>query len=79
MPSAADGGPAVGPGPAVELGPAVVTGGNRGIGLACARALAADGREVAVLSRSGEAPAGLHGVACDVRYASDVDTAFDKV
>lgn len=35
---------------------ALVTGGNRGIGLAVARALTAEGARVAVLSRSGDAP-----------------------
>ena len=36
----------------------LVTGGNRGIGLAIARALAADGDKVAVTYRPGEPPAG---------------------
>lgn len=58
---------------------AVVTGGNRGIGQAIAKSLAAGGDRVAVLSRSGEAPAGLFGVACDVTSAADVDAAFGKV
>ena len=39
-------------GPVTEPRTVVVTGGTRGIGLACARAFAADGDRVAVLSRS---------------------------
>ena len=42
---------------------AVVTGGNRGIGLACSRALVAAGHTVVVACRSGEAPDGLEAVA----------------
>ncbi|MFE1885569.1 SDR family NAD(P)-dependent oxidoreductase, partial [Streptomyces diastatochromogenes] len=57
----------------------LVTGGNRGIGLAIARELAAAGDAVAVTCRSGEAPAGLFGVKCDVTSAEDVDSAFAKV
>ncbi|HEX2313719.1 MAG TPA: 3-oxoacyl-[acyl-carrier-protein] reductase [Thermomonospora sp.] len=57
----------------------LVTGGNRGIGLAIARELAAAGDQVAVTYRSGEPPAGLFGVKCDVTSAEDVDTAFGKV
>jgi 3-oxoacyl-[acyl-carrier protein] reductase len=56
----------------------VVTGGARGIGLACARALAADGDRVAVLSRSSttdEFPC----FTCDVADAAAVDEAFDKM
>jgi 3-oxoacyl-[acyl-carrier protein] reductase len=56
----------------------VVTGGARGIGLACARALAADGDRVAVLSRSSttdEFPC----LTCDVADAAAVDEAFDKM
>jgi 3-oxoacyl-[acyl-carrier protein] reductase len=57
----------------------LVTGGNRGIGLAVARAFAADGEQVAVTYRSGEPPAGLRGVRCDVTDASQVDRAFSEV
>jgi 3-oxoacyl-[acyl-carrier protein] reductase len=56
-----------------------VTGGNRGIGLAIARALAADGDRVAVTYRSGEPPEGLLGVRCDVTDAASVDAAFTEV
>ncbi|MGH3389272.1 MAG: beta-ketoacyl-ACP reductase [Actinomadura sp.] len=57
----------------------LVTGGNRGIGLAIARELAAAGDAVAVTYRSGEPPEGLFGVKCDVTSWSDVDTAFGKI
>src|SRR6201997_2545398 len=57
----------------------LVTGGNRGIGLAIARRLAADGAAVTVTSRSGEQVEGLATVACDVRDAASVDEAFAKV
>ena len=57
----------------------LVTGGNRGIGLAIARALAADGDAVAVTHRSGDAPEGLFGVRCDVTDTASVDAAFAAV
>ncbi|WP_096305188.1 3-oxoacyl-ACP reductase FabG [Jatrophihabitans sp. GAS493] len=57
----------------------LVTGGNRGIGLAIARAFQETGDDVAVTSRSGEAPDGLFAVACDVTDAESVDRAFGEV
>jgi 3-oxoacyl-[acyl-carrier protein] reductase len=57
----------------------LVTGGNRGIGLAIARRLAADGDSVTVTSRSGEPVDGLKVVRCDVREAGSVDAAFGEV
>jgi 3-oxoacyl-[acyl-carrier protein] reductase len=57
----------------------LVTGGNRGIGLAVARALAADGDAVAVTYRSGTPPEGLFGVHCDVGDTASVDAAFTVV
>jgi 3-oxoacyl-[acyl-carrier protein] reductase len=57
----------------------LVTGGNRGIGLSIARALAADGDAVTVTYRSGEPPAGLAGVRCDVTDTASVDAAFTEV
>lgn len=57
----------------------LVTGGNRGIGLAIARRLAAGGDRVAVTSRSGESVPGLTTVACDVRRAASVEEAFAAV
>ncbi|MBO3748729.1 beta-ketoacyl-ACP reductase [Streptosporangiaceae bacterium NEAU-GS5] len=56
----------------------LVTGGNRGIGLAIARELAANGDAVAVTYRSGEPPEGLFGIQCDVTSVEDVDAAFSK-
>jgi 3-oxoacyl-[acyl-carrier protein] reductase len=54
----------------------LVTGGNRGIGLAIARAFAEAGDKVAVTYRSGEPPEGLFGVKCDVTDPVAVDEAF---
>ena len=56
----------------------LVTGGNRGIGLACARAFAALGDQVAVTSRSGPVE-GFHTVKCDITSADEVDAAFDDI
>ena len=50
----------------------LVTGGNRGIGLAIARAFQAAGDEVAVTHRGSGAPEGLRGVQCDVTDADQV-------
>jgi len=54
----------------------LVTGGNRGIGLAIARRLAAGGDTVTVTSRSGDPVEGLGVVRCDVRDPASVDEAF---
>lgn len=59
----------------------VVTGGNRGIGRACAAALAEDGHRVAVTYRSSP-PADLAGVLavhCDVTDADQVQAAFAEI
>ena len=61
----------------------LVTGGNRGIGLTCARTFAEQGDRVAVTCR-GEAPpevleAGLLPVACDITDADQVEAAFARV
>ena len=61
----------------------LVTGGNRGIGLACARTFAEQGDRVAVTCR-GDAPAevleaGLLPVACDITDADQVEAAFARV
>lgn len=57
----------------------LVTGGNRGIGLAIAQRLAADGHKVAVTHRGSGAPKGLFGVECDVTDSDAVDRAFTAV
>lgn len=57
----------------------LVTGGNRGIGLAIARAFAANGDNVAITHRGSGAPDGLFGVTCDVTSSSEVDAAFTAV
>ncbi len=57
----------------------LVTGGNRGIGLAIARRLAAAGDSVTVTSRSGDPVDGLAVVPCDVRDATSIDEAFSAV
>lgn len=60
---------------------ALVTGGARGIGLAIARELAADGAEVAILSRSRDeleraaSETGAVAVEADVRNRSEVERA----
>jgi 3-oxoacyl-[acyl-carrier protein] reductase len=54
----------------------LVTGGNRGIGLAIARAFAEAGDNVVVTHRSGEPPEGLKGVICEVTDTASVDAAF---
>ncbi|HSM66948.1 MAG TPA: 3-oxoacyl-ACP reductase FabG [Ilumatobacteraceae bacterium] len=57
----------------------LVTGGSRGIGLACARRFEALGDRVAVTHRSSPAPDGLFSVPCDVTSSDDVDAAFTAV
>lgn len=57
----------------------LVTGGNRGIGLAIARAFAEQGDRVAITHRTSGAPDGLFGVKCDVTDAAAVDAAFSAV
>lgn len=60
----------------------LITGGNRGIGLACAQAFAALGDRVAVTYRSKPPPdedASFMAVRCDVTSTEQVDVAFTEV
>jgi 3-oxoacyl-[acyl-carrier protein] reductase len=57
----------------------LVTGGNRGIGLAIARAFVAAGDQVAITFRSGEPPEGFLAVRCDVTDADAVEAAFTEI
>ena len=54
----------------------LITGGSRGIGLACAQRFAALGDNVVVTYNSSPPPAGFASVKCDVTSAADVDAAF---
>ncbi len=58
---------------------ALVSGGNRGIGLAIARALSDAGHKVVITYRSGSAPDGLLAVQMDVTSSESVDKAFAEV
>ncbi len=64
----------------------LVTGGNRGIGLAIARAFAEQGDKIAVTYRSGEPPivpvkgeGSFLAVRCDITVPGDVERAFQEV
>jgi 3-oxoacyl-[acyl-carrier protein] reductase len=75
--------PDVGAAPPPQPRSVLVTGGNRGIGLAIARAFARAGDAVAVTSRSGRAPdeladLGVLTVRCDVTDTASVDAAFTE-
>jgi 3-oxoacyl-[acyl-carrier protein] reductase len=62
----------------------LVTGGNRGIGLAIARAFADAGDKVAITYRSGEPPEellklGVLAVRCDITDTEQVEQAYKEV
>lgn len=59
----------------------LITGGNRGIGLACARAFAARGDRVAITHRGDPPPAsdGFLCLRCDVTSDAEVDAAFTEI
>ena len=58
---------------------ALVTGGNRGIGLAIAHSLKADGHDVVITYRTGPAPDGFKSVLMDVTSTESVDAAFAQI
>ena len=57
----------------------LVTGGSRGIGLACAHRFKALGDRVAVTYNSSPPPDGLFGVKCDVTDTAQVAAAFAAI
>lgn len=57
----------------------LVTGGSRGIGLACAQRFAAMGDKVAVTYNSTPPSSDFFAVKCDVTNSVDVDNAFKAV
>ena len=57
----------------------LVTGGSRGIGLACAERFRALGDHVAVTYNSSPPPDGFFGVKCDVTDTEQVDAAFAAI
>ncbi|HEY0519044.1 MAG TPA: 3-oxoacyl-ACP reductase FabG [Ilumatobacteraceae bacterium] len=57
----------------------LITGGSRGIGLACAQRFAALGDHVAVTYNASPPPDGFFGVSCDVTSGESVDAAFKAV
>jgi NAD(P)-dependent dehydrogenase (short-subunit alcohol dehydrogenase family) len=57
----------------------LITGGSRGIGLACARHFAELGDNVAVTYNSSPPPPEFFGVKCDVTDTAQVDAAFTAV
>jgi 3-oxoacyl-[acyl-carrier protein] reductase len=57
----------------------LITGGSRGIGLACARRFQALGDHVAVTYHSSPPPEGVFGVQCDVTDTTQVDAAFGAI
>lgn len=57
----------------------LITGGSRGIGLACAQKFAALGDKVAVTYNSSPPPPEFFGVKCDVTNVAEVDAAFAAV
>jgi NAD(P)-dependent dehydrogenase (short-subunit alcohol dehydrogenase family) len=66
--------------PASDKKVVLVTGGARGIGLACARRFEEDGHKVAVTYNASAPPdGGLLAVHCDVRSTKQVEAAFDAV
>lgn len=57
----------------------LITGGSRGIGLACAERFRSLGDHVAVTYNSSPPPPGFFGVKCDVTDTEQVDAAFAAI
>lgn len=57
----------------------LITGGSKGIGLACAQRFAALGDHVAITYNSTPPPAEFFGVKCDVTKSDEVDAAFTAI
>jgi len=57
----------------------LITGGSKGIGLACAKAFDALGDKVAITYNSSPPPPEFFGVKCDVTDTAQVDAAFAAV
>ena len=57
----------------------LITGGSRGIGLACAKRFAELGDRVAITYNSSPPPPQFFGVKCDVTNSEEVDAAFTAV
>lgn len=57
----------------------LITGGSRGIGLACAKRFAELGDRVAITYNSSPPPPEFFGVKCDVTNSDEVDAAFTAV
>jgi NAD(P)-dependent dehydrogenase (short-subunit alcohol dehydrogenase family) len=69
---------------------AIITGGSKGIGLACARRFAESGAKVAIVARGAEALAAARAAlakdglevrdyVCDVSQAADIAKAYEKI
>lgn len=57
----------------------LITGGSKGIGLACARQFAALGDRVAITYNSTPPPSEFFSVKCDVTKMDEVNAAFDAI
>ncbi|MFM8868283.1 MAG: 3-oxoacyl-ACP reductase FabG [Ilumatobacteraceae bacterium] len=57
----------------------LITGGSRGIGLACAQRFAESGDRVAVTYNTSPPPDGFVGIRCDVTNPDDVARAFTEI
>ncbi len=57
----------------------LITGGSKGIGLACAQRFAALGDQVAITYNSSPPPPEFFGVKCDVTKTDEVDAAFSAI